>query len=183
MKKSSLIILIFTSIALLSAASWFAYQYFFKNGPQVHNPIDAVPDNHAFIVKFESLQSMDDILSLDTSFLPKLITDSNYEAFASMRLSLRDFLHNDQELSALLDQSPCLISSHFMGLDKFHTLLTLPLPRKVDEEKLMQLMKHIGEVKKSGVNNYPVYHFKPKVKRHIILHITKGFFSYRKVWL
>jgi hypothetical protein len=175
MSKTKIVIFIF-SLLLVAGGGWYAYTQLFPQVIASGEPINAVPDNHAFILEFESLHDFGQLLQEDTFLFNGILGTTQTNQLLQDLDSLLAQLERDDKLNSL-PQSPLLISVHFMGLDKFYPLFTTTLKQSPKADYIRDLLKQYGNIRQSKINGNDVFTLERAGKPSLFFGLHHGLLS------
>jgi hypothetical protein len=177
---SKLKILIFSaSLISIIIVGFFSYKYFSKSIIEVEHPFDAIPDNYAFIIEFESASHLQSVIKSDTGFLPFFVINQNTDSLFNELWTIENNISSIPELHDIWKTSKLYISSHFMGLDKFEYLFTFKVNGKYDLEDLSDYLSSskvdFDLIKKEGNKYLSINLGQPN--QRLFLAVNKGIIS------
>lgn len=141
------IVIIISSILVVFALGWFAYTTFSKTLAVVNHPFDAIPDNNAFIIEFETGQKISTIIESDTGFITKLFGTTAKDSVFGSLFQIAKALNSKEDFSALWQNSKIYLSAHFMGLDRFDYLYTIYPAGNIGKDDWIMFLKKYGDAR------------------------------------
>ena len=172
------VLIIAVVVIILGVGGFFGYQYFTRTIISVDHPFDAIPDNNAFIVEASSLDDLHKEVLADSSFITNLYFKNSSDSSANIWDLLSKEIENSQSLSTALRSSHVYISSHFMGLDKFHYLISMGIIQHFDVNDLTKLLQGKGSLTVHDFEGFDLYSFKAnQTNKMVYFTFNKGMLS------
>ncbi len=170
-------IIIFSLLLLvLSAGGFFGYRFFTKAITKLDNPFDAIPVNNAFVLKVSDFPVLEDAVSADSSLLSSLFTAETLDSLRDSWTGILKSIKENKSLAPAYQKSAVYISCHFMGLDKFAYLFSVPL-MNFDGDDLAKILKKKGTLTQSDFEGFTIYKFIGKKGRSFFFTVNKSLIS------
>jgi len=171
------IIIIAVVVAVVAAGGYFGYKYFTEAVITIDSPFDAIPDNNAFIIEVKSTARLESFLKADSTFFSSVFDSRTVDSLTNSWETIINEIHSDKKLAPEFEKSRIFISSHFMGLDKFGFLFTIPYSGSFKISTFVEFLKNHGDISQSEYEGYDIYKFISKKGNKLYFTAGRGVFS------
>ena len=139
MSKLKIAAIVLASI-LVVALGYVAFKYFSKAAVEIVQPIDAIPDNNAFILMLNSISELQNYLKSNSNFLGQIMLGTERDSSMASLQSLFQEASKDEDLNEIISNSNLYVSAHLMSTDNFKYLYTIPYSEDFDGKSLFKFL-------------------------------------------
>ncbi len=172
------LIFIALCLVLVSGLIWYGYSFYTKSTSQIKHTIDAIPENAAFIIEYESIYDLNDFLKTDTGLVYNFLGGQQIKKITEIMDLMVKSANANPAFEDIFKESPVFISSHFMGLDKFEFLFSVGAMGNLSLEDLESIVKEFGSVSKYRLEGKDVLVLREKVSNNrLYISLNQGVIS------
>ena len=158
MSKLKIAAIVLASI-LVVALGYVAFKYFSKAAVEIVQPIDAIPDNNAFILMLNSISELQNYLKSNSNFLGQIMLGTEKDSSMASLQSLFQEASKDEDLNEIISNSNLYVSAHLMSTDNFKYLYTIPYSEDFDGKSLFKFLEKKGSFTISKFQDITVNNF------------------------